>query len=249
MIRIAAVQIDSHTSASAHRTSYIKGAMVRKLGHLESADCDAVFIDEIGDMPLSLQAKLLRAIETKRFFRVGGTRELSMNIRFIYATNANLTSLVKEKRFREDLYYRVNVLRIHLPPLRERPEDIKKIAASFLKFYGKQISEAALRKLESADWRGNVRELKNVIERSCAVDGSTKILDANDIITDDEQGVSDRSELEEIFSLPLNKAAEEFEGRYRKRILEIHNGNKSQAALAAEIDKSNFFTRLKKYHL
>ncbi|MCP4109019.1 MAG: Fis family transcriptional regulator [Desulfobacteraceae bacterium] len=153
-----------------------------KTGLFETADNGTVFLDEIAEMPPGPQAKILRLIQENRVRRIGGTKEISINTRIITATNKNLEQLVHDKSFREDLYYRINVLPIHIPPLRERPGDIPVLAEHFLfqlgSRLGKQVqsvTEEAMNKLCSHNWPGNVRELKNVIERASILSESDKI--------------------------------------------------------------------------
>lgn len=156
-----------------HEKGAFTGATTARAGRFESADKGTLFLDEIGDMPLPLQTKLLRVLQEKEFERVGGNATIKVDVRLITATNRNLEALMTENRFREDLYYRLNVFPILVPPLRERKTDIMLLAAYFLEKYGKEhgkrivgISTAATDKLVSYDWPGNVRELENCIERA-----------------------------------------------------------------------------------
>jgi len=149
------------------------GADKSREGFFELAHGGTLFLDEIGEMEATLQAKLLRAIETKRFYRIGGRREIESDVRVIAATNRDISSLVREGKFREDLYYRLNVVEIRVPPLRERKEDIMPLADHFLDHFSRKYSkkvkgftERALKALVSYPWYGNVRELKNAIERA-----------------------------------------------------------------------------------
>ncbi|NPA32502.1 MAG: sigma-54-dependent Fis family transcriptional regulator [Aquificae bacterium] len=150
-----------------HEKGAFTGATGRKLGLAEIANRGTLFFDEIGDMPLSLQAKLLRFVETKSFRRVGGLKDITVDVRIITATNKDLEKLVREGKFREDLYWRLNVVELEIPPLRERREDIPLLVDFFLKKYRKKIKPETMKELISYDWEGNVRELKNVIERAC----------------------------------------------------------------------------------
>ncbi len=155
-----------------HEKGAFTDAKMRKFGHVELADGGTVYLDEIGEIPIAFQAKLLRFIETHTFYRVGGTRELKVNVRIIASTNRVLLDEMKKKNFREDLYYRLNVISITLPPLRERKEDIPLLVNRFIemynedfKFHVKGVSKDALDLLTVYEWPGNVRELKNMIER------------------------------------------------------------------------------------
>ncbi|MFN3345055.1 MAG: sigma-54-dependent transcriptional regulator [Chloroherpetonaceae bacterium] len=150
-------------------------ARSKKIGLFEYADGGTLFLDEIGDMPLATQAKVLKIIETKTFRRVGGLRDMKSDVRIIAATNRDLARLIEEGKFREDLYYRLQVVPIELPPLRERPEDILQLADFFLKNFCQtmrkrlEFSEEALQAMLNYSWKGNVRELKNVIERATII--------------------------------------------------------------------------------
>lgn len=150
-------------------------ARSKKIGLFEYADGGTLFLDEIGDMPLATQAKVLKLIETKTFRRVGGLRDMKSDVRIVAATNRDLARLIDEGKFREDLYYRLQVVPIELPPLRERPEDILQLADFFLKNFCQtmrkrlEFSEEALNALLHYDWKGNVRELKNVVERAVII--------------------------------------------------------------------------------
>ncbi len=166
-----------------HMRGSFTGAEANKKGLLEVAERGTVFLDEIGEMSAVLQVKLLRVLQERKFRRVGGLEELTADIRVIAATNADLEHAVAEGRFREDLYYRINVIPIALPPLRDRREDIPLIAEHFLVKYAEQmgktvtaISGEAMRLLEQHDWPGNIRELENVMERAVALEATPTIL-------------------------------------------------------------------------
>jgi transcriptional regulator with PAS, ATPase and Fis domain len=151
-----------------HEKGSFTGATEQKKGKFEIADKGMIFLDEIGDMPLTTQAKLLRVLQEKEFERVGGTRQIRVDIRFVAATNKNLLEMIKEGRFREDLYFRLNVFPISLPALRERKEDIIPIANYFLESLPRivKISTSALQELIGYSWPGNIRELRNVLEQA-----------------------------------------------------------------------------------
>ncbi len=162
-----------------HERGAFTDAKARKLGLLELADGGTFFLDEIGEMPLALQAKLLRVIEDRSFRRVGGVKNFQVNLRIIAATNADLAYLVEEGRFRPDLYYRLNVISIHLPPLRERGDDIHLLAVHFLEYFNrsyrrdvKGFNNEAAYLLRAYPWPGNVRELRNAVERAVMINGS-----------------------------------------------------------------------------
>jgi len=154
-----------------HEKGAFTGANGKKLGKFEMANGGTIFLDEIADMPLTTQAKILRALQEKEFERVGGTDSIKVDVRFIAATNKDITRMVKEGEFREDLYYRLNVISIYLPPLRERKRDIPLLVDHFLKNAPKpaQVSSGALELLMAYSWPGNVRELQNTIERAAVM--------------------------------------------------------------------------------
>ncbi|HYS77212.1 MAG TPA: sigma-54 dependent transcriptional regulator [Candidatus Dormibacteraeota bacterium] len=165
-----------------HTRGSFTGAVTAKKGLFEVADGGTLFLDEIGDTTTAMQIKLLRVLQERRIRRVGGTDEIEVNVRVLAATNQDLEQMVRQKRFREDLYYRINVIQIRMPALREKPEDIPKLALHFLVKYGRimgkkitRISEEALRGLLEHDWPGNVRELENVVERAVALETSDAI--------------------------------------------------------------------------
>ncbi len=165
-----------------HTRGSFTGAVAAKKGLFEVADGGTLFLDEIGDTTPAMQIKLLRVLQERRIRRVGGTDEIEVNVRVLAATNQDLEHLVKQKRFREDLYYRINVIQIRMPALRERPEDIPKLALHFLVKYSRimgkkltRINEDAMRRLTGHEWPGNVRELENVLERAVALETSDAI--------------------------------------------------------------------------
>ncbi len=149
-----------------HEKGAYTGALQRKLGLVELADGGTLFLDEIGEIPLSVQAKLLRFVETKSFRRVGGLREIRVDVRIVSATNRNLREMVRKGEFRSDLLYRINTMEIEIPPLRKRREDIPLLVRHFLRKFRKKIRESTLRELVEYPWPGNIRELRNTIERA-----------------------------------------------------------------------------------
>ena len=158
------------------------GAIANKIGLFELADRGTLFLDEIGELPLQIQVKLLRVLQERQFKRVGGTKDISVDVRIVAATNRDLGKMVAENSFRKDLYYRLNVIPIHLPPLRERQEDIPLLAKHFLEKYNQEIgkhfthiADEAMAKLLNYDWPGNIRELENVIERAVALEAEPAI--------------------------------------------------------------------------
>ncbi len=156
-----------------HEKGAFTGAVRTKRGLMETADGGTLFLDEIGELPLSLQSKLLRALQERQIQRVGGTGLVDVNVRVVSATNRNVREAISKGEFREELYYRINVIEIRLPPLRERAGDVRLLVHAFLKRYGQgrvtACDESAMAALEAYRWPGNVRELQNVIERACAL--------------------------------------------------------------------------------
>jgi transcriptional regulator with PAS, ATPase and Fis domain len=170
-----------------HERGAFTGAIQQKKGKLEIAQGGTVFLDEIGELPLALQAHLLRVLQDREFERVGGTRPIGVDIRLVAATNRDLAQEVKKGSFREDLFYRLNVVRLPLPPLRERPEDIELLAQYYASEHGKRVkrriagvSKDALAILKRHDWPGNIRELANVIERAVVL-GTTELILPEDL--------------------------------------------------------------------
>ncbi|OQB40766.1 MAG: Transcriptional regulatory protein ZraR [Candidatus Latescibacteria bacterium ADurb.Bin168] len=219
-----------------HERGAFTGADRRKLGRFELADKGTLFLDEIGEIGQSIQVKLLRALETKTFERVGGTANISVDVRIIAATNKDLPTAIANKQFREDLYYRLNVFPISLPPLKERIADIRALAAHFVAPTGLKLCDATLRRLEEYEWPGNVRELRNVLERAVILcDGDTILpehlsLDPVSRRTGNDSDVAD-----------LN-----LERRERKALEEAlarAKGNKAEAARLLGISRRALYSR------
>jgi DNA-binding NtrC family response regulator len=231
-----------------HMRGAFTDAKSDKRGLFEEAQKGTLFLDEISELPLMLQAKLLRAIQEREIRRVGANKPIAVDVRIIAATNLNLAEEVKAKRFRDDLYYRLNVIELKLPPLRERREDIPLLVEAFLKKCGdarrkevKGVSESALAMLMDYAWPGNVRELENVIERAVTLSRGEKI--ASEDLPPAIQGArGDRRVLDEAAerTLPL----EAVEKEYILKILEKTGGNKYQAAHALGIDRKTLYRKL-----
>jgi transcriptional regulator with PAS, ATPase and Fis domain len=231
-----------------HMRGAFTDAKVDKRGLFEEAQKGTLFLDEISELPLMLQAKILRAIQEREIRRVGANKPIGVDVRIIAATNLNLTEEVKAKRFREDLYYRLNVIELRLPPLRERREDILLLVDAFMKkcgeSRGKQIqgvSESALAMLVDYAWPGNVRELENVMERAVTLSRSDKIV-PDDLPLTIQGARGDRRVLDEAVerTLPLD----EVEKEYIRKILEKTGGNKYQAAHVLGIDRKTLYRKL-----
>jgi DNA-binding NtrC family response regulator len=249
-----------------HEKGAFTGAVKTKSGLIEMADRGTLFLDEIGELPLALQSKFLRALQERKIRRVGGTGLLDVDMRVVSATNRDLREEIAKGRFREELYYRINVIAIELPPLRERAGDVPLLAHAFLKKYARgqplTLDEAALAALEAYAWPGNVRELQNVIERACVLADGTAVRprdlpdyvfrrqhapDARPAPAADCLGPQSRTDL------PLKQAKEQWmetlEGSYLRELLERHRGNISAAAKAAGIDRKTFHRLINKYRL
>ncbi|WP_457600764.1 sigma-54-dependent transcriptional regulator [Hydrogenivirga sp.] len=219
------------------------GADRGKEGFFELADGSTLFLDEIGEMETSLQAKLLRAIETKKFYRIGGRREIESDVRIITATNRNLKELVDKGNFREDLYYRLNVVEINIPPLRERREDILPLAYHFLELFNRKYSKdikgftrRAERSLLSYPWYGNVRELKNMVERAVLFS------DGGEIDSEDISCLFSHGEEKRGF-----KTIKELEREYILETLKQVNFNKKKASEILGIPLRTLYRKLESY--
>lgn len=224
-----------------HERGAFTGAVASKKGLLEIAHGGTAFLDEIAEMTPALQAKLLKVIEEKEFFRVGGTRAINVDVRFIAATNQNIRALIQNGRFREDLYYRLNVMDIHIPPLRERKEDISPLAKHFISEYAAKenkkitgISKDAIDLLLSYSFPGNVRELENIIERAVILEKSSKITPAN---------LPHGIKLYEIEAIDPNRirTIDEISRDYVEKVLELVEGNKSKAAEILGISRTSLW--------
>ena len=238
---------------------HVKGAFTDAhtdhMGKFEQADGGTLFLDEIGNIPLHLQAKLLRAIQSRSVVRVGGSEAIPVNIRLICATNMDLEALVREGRFREDLYYRINTVHIALPSLRERKEDILPLAQLFLERFAEKyhrpltgITPEAAEILESQNWNGNIRELQNVIERAVIL-SEAKNLSAKDLQID-SSARSPRMTNEGISANGTLKAADESEEESLIRdAMERTGGNISAAAKILGVSRPTLYAKLKKYGL
>jgi two-component system response regulator HydG len=232
---------------------YVKGAFTGALqnrrGLLETADGGTVFLDEIADLPVDLQAKLLRALQEKEVKPVGSTERVGINVRVIAATNRDLEEAIHKGTFRQDLYFRLNVVQIKLPPLRDRKTDIPLLVNSFLEKFSapqrtvRSVSEEAMNRLTAYDWPGNVRELENAIERAVAL-GSGPALQMTDLPTNLQQGTTSRLPGSDEL-VPL----EELERRAIFRALRETRGDKLAAARLLGIGKTTLYRKLKEYEV
>lgn len=250
---------------------YIKGAytgaVTNKDGKLKIANGGTLFLDEIGDMSIKTQSKLLRVLEEQTFEPLGGTKPIKIDVRIISATNKVLTEEVKKGNFREDLFYRLNVIPIYVPPLRERKEDIPLLVKHFINLFSneygrkpKELSNKAIKLLHSYDWPGNVRELKNVIERLMIM-VNKDVIEEDDIISIYKSPFFSISPPEYAKSEPphiilnakenlsLQDAREKFEKQYIANILKSTEGNIVRAARILNIDRRHLYRKLHKYKL
>ncbi len=231
-----------------HEKGAFTGAVKSSRGLFAQAHEGTLFLDEIGDMPPSLQVKLLRVLQERQFYPVGSEQPLSVDVRVIVATNKNLAELVRQDLFREDLFYRIHVIPIELPPLRERREDIPLLAEYFLKKFGTQMDKkikglapAALQRLMLHEWPGNVRELENTIEYATA-------MTVQDVVTEELVLPGKAGTVEEAIK-PLTEARDAFEKSYLVRLLESTQGNVSNAAAMAGRYRADLYVLLKKHGL
>ncbi|GEN70467.1 sigma-54-dependent transcriptional regulator [Chryseobacterium lathyri] len=226
-----------------HKQGAFTGAVKDKKGLIEEANGGTLFLDEIGEMPIELQAKLLRVLETGEFIKMGETKVSRSDFRLIAATNRDLEDEIKQGNFREDLYFRLNVFEIHLPPLRERKEDLKMLAKNFIDIFSRklhlsnlQVNPDYYKTLEKNDWKGNIRELRNAVERSLIL-MEDNILDAeslphySDKIVPESDSLSIRS-LEKI---------------HIQKVLQYTKGNKAEAARLLEIGIATLYRKLEEY--
>ncbi|PKP16525.1 MAG: Fis family transcriptional regulator, partial [Bacteroidetes bacterium HGW-Bacteroidetes-22] len=226
-----------------HEKGAFTGALYNRKGRFEMADSGTIFLDEIATISTKMQIELLRVLETKSFVRVGGNKEISSDFRVICATNKDLKKMVEEGTFREDLYYRLNVMNIHVPPLRERKDDIPLLVNYFISKYCTSMNKplltiepAALKRMLDYPFPGNIRELENMIERAIVVGNSKRIM---------------------LKDLPFNKelidsdveSLEDFEKAFVLQILNKYNWNISRTAQALKVDRVTLYNKIKKYGL
>ncbi len=229
---------------------HVKGAFTDAhadhIGKFEQANGTTLFLDEIGNIPLSEQAKLLRILQNRRINRVGDTKNIPIDIRLICATNMNLAEMVKQGRFREDLYYRINTVPLHLPPLRERQDEIVPLSMLFIEKYAdkyhrkaRDFSDEAKTLLMHCKWNGNIRELQGCIEKAV-------IMSDNVIISKDDMQITD-SQLVDAKNATSNVTLEDAEEQVIRNAMKKYNGNLSLVAKALNISRPTLYNRLKKY--
>ena len=235
-----------------HEKGAFTGATAKKIGKFEVANGGTIFMDEIGDMPLNTQAKILRALQEKEFERIGGTQSINVDVRFIVATNKNLEKMVRKGQFRDDLYYRLNVFPLHLPSLRDRKEDIPLLVDHFLKNAPKsvQISSMAMQLLMAYLWPGNVRELQNTVERA-AVMCENGIIEAHHLPDNITKGLNrrqgDMHTLDE--SLSIDDRLSEIERGMISEALRKAGGVQVRTAELLGINQRSLWHRIKKYKI
>jgi DNA-binding NtrC family response regulator len=226
-----------------HEKGAFTGAMYNRKGRFEMADGGSIFLDEIATIPPKMQIELLRVLESKTFVRVGGNKEITSDFRIICATNKDLNEMVKNGTFREDLYYRLNVINITIPPLRERIEDIPKLVNYFINKYCSSMSRsiisinpAALKRLKMYDYPGNIRELENMIERAIVV-GNEKEIRLKDL------------PFEKNFTSNSIEGLSDLEKKHILKILNKYAWNISRSAKALKVDRVTLYNKIKKYDL
>jgi len=247
------------TELFGHERGAFTDAKNRKIGLFEEADGGSIFLDEIGEMDTSLQVKLLRVLEDLKIRRLGGNRNIDINVRIIAATNADLKGAIEHKEFREDLYYRLNVFPIHIPPLRERREDIPLLLEYFLQRFSKGFnrtmrgfSRDALDLVMRYHWPGNVRELRNVVERICIMHNVDEILPAH--LPREIWGEAPRSKMPFSYEIPpegiiLDDVVDQIEKELVEKAFRISGGNVAKTARILNVPRGTLRYKLEKYQL
>ncbi len=236
-----------------HEKGAFTGAYSQRKGKFDMADRGTIFLDEIGDMSLKTQAKILRILQEQTFERVGGTEKITVDVRVIAATNKNLKEQIEKGLFREDLYYRLNVIPFHVPPLRERPEDIPIFVEHFLREFSREtarempvITDTAMELLMRYNWPGNVRELKNLMERLVIMNPSSTI--STDDLPPYIRGTTGSLSTETFFNKKtLREARKDFEREFILRKLKEFDGNISRTAEAIGVERSHLYRKIRSY--
>ena len=232
-----------------HEKGAFTGAIKERMGKFELADGGTLFLDEIAEMPINLQAKLLRVLQEGVIEKIGSNKSIALDVRVIAATNRNPLQAVKEGKLREDLYYRLNVFQLNTPPLRERPDDIARLAHYFLAKSGTQISDAALLQLQAYAWPGNVRELENILERA-AILAAKQIIYPSHLPADIAPTVKRADDLtatEQPFSIPQMTA--QIEKKLIIEALAVCQGNVARAAKLLEISERSLWYKIDQLNL
>jgi DNA-binding NtrC family response regulator len=241
-----------------HEKGSFTGAIGQRKGRFEQAEGGTLFLDEVGDIPLAMQAKLLRVLQERRFERLGGSTPIEVDVRVIAATNRGLPRMVKQGKFREDLYYRLNVVKIDLPRLRERPEDIPLLATHFATKHARpgaqapSLSPEAMEKLVNHPWPGNIRELENAIERAC-VTARGAVIQPEDLPLDVLRTKSslDGAKVDLSKKLPdlLREVTIDLERRYLTRAMKKSRGNVGRCAKICGLSRRSVSAKLAEYHI
>jgi DNA-binding NtrC family response regulator len=241
-----------------HEKGAFTSAVGQRRGRFELADGGTIFLDEVGDIPAAMQAKLLRVLQERRFERVGGVESIEVDVRVIAATNRSLQQLVKDGTFREDLYYRLNVVKIDLPPLRERPEDIPLLAQHFADKYArledgpKRISPAAMDIMLHYRWPGNIRELENALERACVTTMGNTIGPENlppEVLGSDSPSLPYKIDLDQPLTELIRKISAEIEEQYIRRALEKSHGNVGRCAKICGLSRRSISAKITEYNI
>jgi DNA-binding NtrC family response regulator len=252
-----------------HERGAFTGADQRQIGRFQYAEGGTLFLDEIGDLSPAMQVKLLRVLQERKFTPVGSSREIEMNVRLIAATNRNLEEMIQKGTFREDLFYRLNVIPIYLPPLKERKDDIENLVKHFIRRFTQKhqknivgMTAQAMEKLLAHHWPGNIRELENTIEHAFVIEPSDKIsakslpahfnafkLGHNSSNSTPSIDTSSATTVEDADLLDYNRFKEEFEKEFIIRALKTFKGRINQTALHAKIPKKTLLRKLEKYNI
>jgi len=241
-----------------HEKGSFTGASGQRKGRFETANGGTLFLDEVADIPMSMQVKLLRVLQDRRFERVGGNQAIDIDVRVVGATNRSLEELVKEGKFREDLYYRLNVVKIDLPPLRRRPEDIPLLAAHFVQKYSRpghppqRISSEAMERLLTNEWPGNIRQLENAMERACvtAVDGEIRPENLpRDLLPRKGRKSPLRVDLERPLTEQLSDLTSTFEERYLRKALKRCRGHVGRCAKISGLSRRSISAKIAHYKI
>ena len=238
-----------------HEKGSFTGAIAQRKGRFEYADGGTLFLDEIGEISPSIQVKLLRVLQEREFDRVGGTKTIKTDVRLISATNKDLALEVKEGRFREDLFYRLNVIAIKMPPLRDRKDDIPTLVEYFLEKYKfevkkniSSVSDKAIAALMGYNWPGNIRELQNVIERAIVL-AKTTVIDIGDLPDNIRHEPGKQMAIEGEQIVALKEAKQSFEKEYLEKALILNKGNISKTAEMIQLARKNLQDKIKTYEI